>query len=190
MSRLIWGALLVLFAGPANDDFVRFGKFGDAAFARGESTPAAEWYERASGLAPESPEPLYNLALTYYRMGGRELTLRYLDKAQAMAHGPMLARCLLLRGDIEYRDALKQSPARQVEGLERALKLYRDAGPSEMARYDVEVVKLQLPRARSQAPRVSSPERQPDPSADETSAGSQPPGAKGAGLGKQDERDW
>ncbi len=190
MTRLLLGSLLMLIAAPASDDFARFGKFGDAGWARGEFTQAAEWYERAAGLEPDAPEPLYNLALTYYRSGSHDLCLRYLDKAQALSHGALRDRCLLLRADLEFRDAMKQSPARRVEGLERALALYRAAGPSEIAKYNIEVVKLLLPPARNQAPQVSSSDESEDPSADDTAeAGKlQSPGNKSDQ--KREDRDW
>jgi tetratricopeptide (TPR) repeat protein len=136
---------------------------GDTAWKSGDFQAAAEWYEQAVEFAPESPEPSYNLALTYYRMKLFGQALRYLDKAQVLAHGSLLGRCLLLRADIEYRNALAETAVRQVEGLERALQLYRialaassEAENVAIARYDIEVVKFRLPVARSQAPKVES----------------------------------
>jgi hypothetical protein len=62
-----------------------------------------------------------------------------------------------------YRSALAEKPARQVERLERTLGLHRiafaasgDAVNAGIAKYDIEGVKLRLPVARSEAPKMGS----------------------------------
>ena len=202
MTRALFGVTMILFAGAGHgamskDDLSLLGNddnFGNVAWMHGDFSSAAAWYERAASLAPDSPEPPYNLALSYYRLRLYEQSLRYLDRAQPLARGPLRGKCLLLRGDIEFRSAMALKPARQVEGLERALILYREAlaagADPEIARYDIEVVKLRLPPARGQAPKVTSANSQQETSAGETAAGSAGPESKNRGKPKEEDRDW
>ncbi len=161
MIRAYVGLAIILLTGAGDNkpSAADVSGLGDAAWKSGDFQAAAEWYEQAVELAPDSPEPSYNLALTYYRMKLFDPgeAVNFPDKAQVLTHGSLLARCLLLRADIEYRNAMAESPVRQVEDLERALQLYRMAQAAssaaenvEIARYDIEVVKLRLPVARSQ----------------------------------------
>jgi tetratricopeptide (TPR) repeat protein len=172
----------------------------DSAWRRGDFSSAALLYEQAGSVAPDAAEPLYDLALTYYRTQNYEMTARYLDRAQPSTTGAMRARCLLLRGDAEYRLAMAAQPIPRVEGLERALHIYRDAlaavAPSgslnDIARYDIEVVKLKLPAARSQAPQAQASAA----AADDTSAAdkaSPQPETSGSNQEKKpqsQDRDW
>ena len=201
MIRGLWAVAILLLAGaedrdPSAKDIVRL---GNAAWSRGDFQGAAVWYERAAGLAPNSPETSYDMALSYYRLGLYAQSVRYLDREQAIAQGQLLARYLLLRADMEYKNAFGEVPIRHTEGLERALHLYRDALAasagsallSGIARYDIEVVKLQLPAARDQAPKFTQPTGMvQDLSADDAAAGSAGSGPKGDGKPKQEERDW
>jgi len=199
MMRLLPGVALILFAAAnggaqPGDDLARLNDLGATAWNSSDFSAAAAWYERAMSLAPDAPEPLYDLALSYYRLKSYDLSLRYLDRAQAKALDPLRGKCLLLRADIEYRNALTQNATGQVEGLERALGLYRlalSAGADpKITKYDIEVVKLRLPPARAQAPRVGADSQQ-DVSADETAAGSAGSSAKGQGrANQQEDRDW
>ncbi|HVW11234.1 MAG TPA: tetratricopeptide repeat protein [Bryobacteraceae bacterium] len=128
----------------------------DAAWRRGDFLSAAAAYEQASNAAPQAPEPLYDLALAYYRDKLYDLTRQYLDRVQPSATGELRVRCLLLRGNAEYRLAMQQQLEERVRGLERALHLYREAAEvpgsplNEIARYNVEVVKLKLPASHPQ----------------------------------------
>jgi len=131
----------------------------DSSWRRGEFLSAAAQYELATDAAPKALEPLYDLALAYYRDKLYEMAGRYLDRAQPSATGELSLRCLLLRGDIEYRLAMSLPPERRVEGLERALYLYRQASAQSprsrlnaAARYNIEVVKLKLPPPHREAP--------------------------------------
>src|SRR6185312_2009027 len=131
----------------------------DSSWRQGEFLSAAAQYELATDAAPKALEPLYDLALAYYRDKLYEMAVRYLDRVQPSATGELRLRCLLLHGDVEYRLAMQQSPERRVQGLERALHLYREASAEApgsrlngVARYNVEVVKLKLPSVRREAP--------------------------------------
>jgi tetratricopeptide (TPR) repeat protein len=199
MIRAHLGLAMILLAGTGDrgPSLSDLSGFGDAAWKRGDFEAAAGWYEQAGELAPESPEPSYNLAVTYYRMKLFEQAVRYLDKAQVLAHGPLLGRCLLLRADMEYRNALEEKPARQVEGLERALGLYRmalaasgGAASAEIARYDIEVVKLRLPGARSRAPKVESAPGGQQDVADNDATGTEGNTSKGHQTTMPEDRDW
>ena len=124
----------------------------DPSWRQGDFLSAAAQYELATDAAPKALEPLYDLALAYYRDKLYEMAGRYLDHVQPNATGELRLRCLLLRGDIEYRLAMQQQPAGRVKDLERALYLYREASTQSpgsrlnaTARYNVEVVNLKLP---------------------------------------------
>jgi tetratricopeptide (TPR) repeat protein len=199
MTRAYVGLAIILLTGAGDNkpSAADVSGFGDAAWRSGDFQAAAEWYEQAVELAPESPEPSYNLALTYYRMKLFGQAMRYLDKAQVLAHSSLLARCLLLRADIEYRNAMAETPVRQVEGLERVLKLYRMALAAsteptniEIAKYDIEVVKLRLPPARSQAPKVESESGGQQDLADNDTAGPADSAPKGHQTARPEEHDW
>ena len=181
---------------PTAGDLIRS---GEGLWRQNDFLSAAALYERAGEKAPDAPEAFYDLALAYQRTKLYDQAERYLDRAQPLARGEMLVRCFLLRGDVEYRLAMAESSIRRVEGLERALKWYRDAlaagvgvkGLSEMARYDVEVVKLQLPAARSEAPSVRSDGglEQEDVSAEELSFSSGLD-SRQRRQARQEEQDW
>ena len=197
MIKSLLTIALLLAANQPADDLNRIANFGHIAFKKGDFSAAAAWYEQARSLAPDSPEATFDLALTWYRRGSYELAVRYLETAQSTAQGTLLARCLLLRADLEYRTALKLNPIQQVEGMEKALKLYRFAlnetapGPqADLVRYDIEVVKLRLPPARDKAPNMQSPQAQEEPSAEEISKGSREPQSKNPNQSKSEDRDW
>ena len=89
---------------PSAEELIRS---ADAPFRQGDFLAAATLYEQADELAPDDLEPFYDLALAYYRTNLYDMTLRYLDRIQPhMATGSMRVRCLLLRGDVEYRQAM------------------------------------------------------------------------------------
>ena len=131
----------------------------DSSWRQGDFLSAAAQYELATDAAPKALEPLYDLALAYYRDKLYEMAGRYLDRVQPNATGQLRLRCLLLRGDIEYRLAMQQQPEGRVEGLERALHLYREASMQSpesrlnvTARYNLEVAKMKLPPPHTKAP--------------------------------------
>ncbi len=141
----------------------------DSSWRQGDFLGAAARYELATDVAPKALEPLYDLALAYYRDKLYEMAGRFLDHAQPNATGELLLRCMLLRGDIEYRLAMQQPPESRIKGLERALYLYREAAAESpasrlnaTARYNVEVVKLKLPPPRAEAPGLQAPATEVD----------------------------
>jgi len=130
----------------------------DSSWRQGDFLSAAGQYELATDAEPKALEPLYDLALAYYRDKLYEMAGRFLDRAQPNAAGELRLRCLLLRGDIEYRLAMQQPPESRIKGRERALYLYREASKqspgsrlSATGRYNAEVVKLRLPPPNAEA---------------------------------------
>jgi hypothetical protein len=154
---------------------------GDRAWKHKDYLNAAVDYQRQANLTPGAPEPWYNAALAWRRQGWRAETLNALDKAEAAARGSLRQRCLLLRADLEYRDALPKEPFARIAGLGRALQMYRDvlASPdtdpriARIAKYDIEVVKLRLlvHAAGSPPPNANSGT---DPSPDDIAAAADP----------------
>jgi tetratricopeptide (TPR) repeat protein len=200
LMRILFGTALLLLTGwgrreMSEDELFRT---GSEAWKHNDFLSATEWYLRATALKPDSAEPLYNLALSYYRLGWYGEAARYLDRAQPLARGPLATRCTLLHANLEYRKALAGETIRQVEGLERALVLYRNVlatsrepGLSGVAKYNIEVVKLRLPSLRRQRPDVpSSASAGQQGSPEEIMSGSMGPKSRVRGQPGQDERDW
>jgi hypothetical protein len=136
--------------------------FADPAWQHGNFLAAAESFARAARASPNSPEPLYDEALAYYRAGWTNEANHSLDQAESFAHGEVLERCHLLRADLTFRSG-------QIQDLNRALGIYRevfrnshDEKVRSIAKYDIEVIKLRLLAGRSGAQQL-----EPDQSADD-----------------------
>lgn len=170
----------------------------DSSWRQGDFLSAAAQYELATDAAPKALEPFYDLALAYYRDRLYEMAGRYLDHVQPNATGELRLRCLLLRGDIEFRLAMQQPPESRVKGLERALYLYRDAysqSPESplhaTARYNVEVVKLKLPPPHAEASGSQAAATEvDDPSAEDIALKTQMAAKPENTKPQSQDRDW
>jgi tetratricopeptide (TPR) repeat protein len=165
MSRSVLLLAMLLLAGCGQDKSSSNESMlaGNAAYRKSDFPAAADAYSESAERAAKAPEPLYDLALSWYRQGWFADSLRYLDRAEPLARGSLLARCVLLRADIEFRTAVGAKSIQRTGGLERALKLYRDviAATTEIsliatAKYNIEVVKLRLEQARGEGPEAQS----------------------------------
>jgi Ca-activated chloride channel family protein len=140
--------------------------FADPAWQRGDFLAAAESFAKTAKASPNSPEPLYDEALAYYRAGWVTEAGHYLDLAEPLAHGEVLERCHLLRGDLTFRSASGKEAS-----LKHALGIYREVFRNShdekirgIAKYDIEVIKVRLLAGRSGAQQL-----EPDQSADDDS---------------------
>jgi tetratricopeptide (TPR) repeat protein len=124
---------------------------GNRLFKAGDYSDALHYYLMASEAAPNSPQVLFNLAVSLYRTKDYPEAASTYQRAAAQSRDPKFrAQCKFGEANAAYRIAMKQSG--KLFDFEQALSLtipmYRDAlalDPSLIdCKYNIEVVKRKL----------------------------------------------
>jgi Ca-activated chloride channel family protein len=145
---------------------------GNRLYEQGKFTQAAQRYEQAAALAPDSAVPLFNRAAALFQTGDFEQAASLYEQARLRAPAELRQQINYALGNAHLQQALRAraQPDRATQQAQTAVQFYRDAispstdpaaaAISDSARYNLEIAKRVIKQIEQQ--QQAPPERQPD----------------------------
>jgi Ca-activated chloride channel family protein len=128
VAVLVVTSLFLMSATPA-DDAGSFVREGNRLYAQGKFAEAADRYERAAKLEPESAVPLFNQASALFQAGEFDRAAKLYERARVHASDDLRQQINYALGNCHLQQAIgsQSQPAPASQSAKTATKFYRDA---------------------------------------------------------------
>jgi tetratricopeptide (TPR) repeat protein len=182
-------ALLVPSLASAEDPRTLVGE-GNRLFHEGKYAEAAQLYDRAARLAPDSPVPLFNRAASMFELGDYGPAAQLYDQARALAPEGMRQKINYALGNCHLQQAIQSQAetSRSLQEAEAATRFYKDAilpHPQDAnettlaARHNLELAKRLIKHLeRQQTQQQQSQSKEPRKSEQDQKSEPQPKGSR------------